>query len=120
MVDFLKEEAIYLFIVAFIMVITIIVTTRPFMPPKSRKIGIPLVFSILTLLLVSHYFMRKANMKEVREAFEHNKTILCVDKTNRASGQVVINKQADWKLEGDTFMHPEFPRGYNIRQCIVE
>ncbi len=119
MADFFHEEIVFIFISLFVLGITVFVVTRDFMPKKS-KIAIPVMIIFLTLGLVFHYQYRKNNMQEIKEAFENNKTILCVDKTNRASGQVVINKRAQWSLKDDLFIHPAFDRGYNIRQCIVE
>ena len=119
MVDFFREEIIFIFISLFILGITIFITTREFIPKKS-KIAIPVMTILLGAGLIFHYQYRKKTMQEVKEAFEHNRTILCVDKTNRASGQVVINKRAQWIIKDDLFINPAFDRGYNIRQCIVE
>ncbi len=119
MADFFREEAVYIFISLFILGIAIFVTTRPFMPKKS-KIAIPVTFVILSAALLIHYKIRTENMKEVTQAFKNGKTILCMDKTNKISNQVVISKKAGWILKEETFFHKDFPRGYNIRQCIPE
>ncbi len=117
MVNFFKEEAVFIFIALFVLAIAIFVVTRPFMPKNSKK-AIPIVFLILTIGLIAHYNYRLNHIKEVVKAFNEGKNILCLDKTNKF-GQVLI-KKGEWKLKDDTFVNPEFPRGYNVRQCIVE
>ncbi len=115
--NFFKEEIIYIFISLFILGITVFVTTRPFMSKKA-KLAIPFMFLFLTLALIAHYNLRMEHIKEVREAFEEGKDIMCLDKTNKI-GHVMV-KKGEWRLKGDTFVNPEFARVYNIRQCIVE
>ncbi len=119
MADFFREEAVYIFISLFILGIAIFVTTRPFMPKKS-KIAIPIILVFLFLALLTHYKIKMDNIKKVKQAFLKGENIICLDKTNRAGNQVIINKNAKWILQEDTFFHKEFPRGYNIRQCISE
>ena len=117
MANFFKEEFIFILVALFILGITIFVTTRPFVAKGARK-AIPIVAAFLVLALIAHYNFRQNLVKEVRKGFEEGKTILCMDKTNKI-GYVVINA-GEWKLQGDEFVHPEFPRSYNIRNCIVE
>ncbi|WP_281950761.1 hypothetical protein [Nitrosophilus kaiyonis] len=117
MLDFFKEEAVYIYIALFVFGIALFIVTRPFMPKKS-KIALPIVAIFLILGLLAHYFYRINHIKEVAKAFNEGKNILCIDKTNKI-GSVLV-KKGEWKLKDDTFIHPEFPRGYNIRQCIVE
>jgi len=117
MLNFFKEEVIFIFIALFVFAIALFIVTRPFVNVNAKK-----VLSILSLFLIGglifHYNYRINHIKEVKKAFEEGKNILCLDKTNKL-GQVMV-KKGEWKLKGDIFVHPEFPRGYNIRQCIVE
>ena len=117
MANFFKEEFIFILVALFILGITIFVTTRPFVAKGARK-AIPVVAVLLAIALVAHYYFRQNLMQEVRQGFSEGKTILCMDKTNKI-GYVVIH-QGEWQLRGDEFVHPEFPRSYNIRNCIVE
>ena len=117
MVDFFREELVYILISFFILGIVIFVTTRPFVSRKAR-IAIPIVALLLGGLLLLHYKWRIHHIQEVTKAFYEGKNILCLDKTNNF-GSVLVHK-GEWKLEYGEFSHPEFPRTYNIRQCIVE
>lgn len=115
--NFFKEEVVYILIALFVWGITIFITTRPFFSKGARK-AIPIVFVLLVAVLILHYNLRMNHIEEVKEAFYNNKDILCLDKTNKI-GYIVIKKGA-WRLEGDTFVNPNFIRSYNIRQCLVE
>ncbi len=117
MADFFHEELVYILISLFVFAIVVFVTTRPFMSKKAR-IAIPIAALLLGGLLLLHYNWRMHHIKEVAKAFYEGKNILCLDKTNKF-GSVLINK-GEWKLEDGEFSHPEFPRTYNIRQCVVE
>ena len=115
--DFFKEEFVYILIALFIFGIAVFVVTRPFVHVSSKKV-LSGVGVFLLLALIAHYSWRVHHMENVRKAFMEGKNILCVDKTNKI-GYVLIHK-GDWKIKNDEFVHPEFPRGYNIRQCVVE
>lgn len=117
MLDFLKEEAVFIFIALFVFGIATFVVTRPFVKLKPKKI-LPALAVFLILGLILHYNYRISHIENVKKAFNEGKNILCVDKTNKL-GQVLV-KKGEWRLENDIFVNPEFPRGYNIRQCIVE
>ena len=116
-VDFFREELVFILIALFIFAIAAFVVTRPFVQLPAKKIlGTLGVF--LVAMLVLHYSWRVHHMEQVRQAFKAGKNILCLDKTNKI-GYVLINR-GEWKIQKDEFVHPEFPRGYNIRECVVE
>ncbi len=117
LVDFFKEEFVFILIALFVFAIALFVVTRPFVELNAKKVlgGLGL---FLIIGLVAHYSWRIHHMQQVRQAFREGKNILCIDKTNKI-GYVLINR-GEWKIAGDEFVHPEFPRGYNIRQCVVE
>lgn len=115
--DFFKEEFIYILISLFIFAIAAFVVTRPFVQLPAKKI-LSIVGGVLVLFLVLHYSWRIHHIEQVRKAFQEGKNILCLDKTNKI-GYVLINS-GEWKLKNDEFTHPEFPRSYNIRECIEE
>jgi len=117
MVDFLKEEMVYLFIGAFILAIITFVSTRDFVNLNPKKV-VPISAVVILALIGLHYIYRVHHIKEVTKAFKEGKNILCLDKTNKI-GYVLINK-GEWKLKDGEFVHPEFPRGYNIRACVEE
>ncbi len=116
-VNFFREEFVFILIALFVFAIAAFVVTRPFVQlPSSKILGTLGVF--LAVMLVLHYNWRLHHMEQVREAFKEGKNILCLDKTNKI-GYVLINR-GEWKIQKDEFVHPEFPRGYNIRECVVE
>ena len=117
MLDFFREELVFILIALFIFLIVVFVVTRPFvnLPAKKVLFGTGV---FLLLALIAHYTWRLHHMQQVKEAFKEGKNILCIDKTNKI-GYVLIQK-GEWKIVNDEFRHPEFPRGYNVRQCVVE
>ncbi|BCD68851.1 hypothetical protein [Nitratiruptor sp. YY09-18] len=117
MVDFLREELVYILIALFIMAIAAFVVTRPFVDLNAKKV-LGTLGVVLFAALLAHYSWRMHHIKEVKAAFEQGKNILCLDKTNKI-GYVLV-KKGEWKLKGDELVHPEFPRGYNVRSCIEE
>ncbi|BAF70880.1 hypothetical protein [Nitratiruptor sp. SB155-2] len=116
-VDFFKEEFVYILISLFIFGIALFIVTRPFVELNAKKILSGLGI-FLVVALIAHYNWRMHHIKTVQEAFEAGKNILCLDKTNKI-GYVLINK-GEWKIKNGEFVHPDFPRGYNIRECVVE
>ncbi len=117
MLDFFKEEAVYLFIALFLLGIVTFIATRDFVPLRPLK-TVTIAAAILLGLIFVHYLYRMDHIKKVAKAFNAGKNILCVDKTNKI-GYVLVHK-GEWKLKEGEFIHPEFPRSYNIRQCVVE
>ncbi|BCD61053.1 MULTISPECIES: hypothetical protein [unclassified Nitratiruptor] len=117
LIDFLKEELVYIFVSLFIFGIAAFVVTRPFVQLNAKKVLLGLG-GFLIVALVAHYTWRLHHIENVKKAFAAGKNILCLDKTNKI-GYVLINK-GEWKIVNEEFVHPEFPRGYNIRQCVVE
>ena len=117
LVDFFKEEFLHILISLFVLGIAAFVVTRPFVQLPAKKI-LGVVGGVLAILLILHYSWRIHHIQKVREAFKAGKNILCLDKTNKI-GYVLINS-GEWRLQNDEFVHPEFPRNYNIRECVVE
>lgn len=119
-IDFFIEELPFILVALFVFGIVFFLATRPFVPSRRSVFIILATFLVLSGLLWWHYTHIKTHIVEVSQAFQEGKTILCVDKTNRASGGIAINKSAFWELKDEQFFHSELKRSYNVRQCIIE
>ncbi|BCD63060.1 MULTISPECIES: hypothetical protein [Nitratiruptor] len=115
--DFFREELVFILIALFVFAIAVFVVTRPFVEVNAKKV-LSIIGIFLLVGLIAHYTWRLHHMESVKKAFAAGKNILCIDKTNKI-GYVLINR-GEWKIVNDEFVHPEFPRAYNIRQCVVE
>lgn len=116
MVDFFKEELVFILIALFVFGIGVFISTRDFVNISPKKF-LPIFALVLAAGLILHYNWRLSHMKEVAKAFDEGKKIECIDKSTKLGG-IIIHKGA-WQLKGDTFANPNFYRTYNIRQCIV-
>ncbi|MCF6207009.1 MAG: hypothetical protein L3J47_08995 [Sulfurovum sp.] len=118
---FFYLEGAYLILAGIILLITLFVTTRPFMAKGAVKKGLTGVFVVLAVMIGAHYYMTTSRMAEVKEAFGAGKTILCESRMQRKVSQVVrISRQNEWRLEGDDFVSPNYERPFFSARCIVE
>jgi len=118
---FLEMEGGYIAIAIFFLVITIIVTTRSFMPKKALKNGLLIVGSILIIFIGFHYYITIERMKSIALLFHQGKTILCENKENLMGAQVIIiNKKADWTLKDGVFSNPNFYRSFHSARCAPD
>lgn len=118
---FLELEGGYLVIAAFIILVTIYVSTRPFMPKGSYKKGLPAVIAVLTLAIATHYFTTISRMNDVKTAFNNNENIICESRAQRNAAQsLVINKKLGWEIKGDLFTSNEYERNFHTSRCIVQ
>ncbi len=116
---FLELEAAYLVIGAFIMIVTIYVTTRPFMAKSAFKIGVTGVFLLLCIFIGLHYFITTNRMAEVSDRFISGKPVICENKIQRKAEQsVIISKELGWSLKDDIFTNPQYSRGFHSARCI--
>ncbi len=121
MEKFLILEGGYLVIAFIIMLITIFVTTRPFMAKDSLKKGIISVSLVLSFFIGLHYYITTSRMTEVREAFEADKIIICESRMQRKVAQtVLVQKSNEWFMEGDNFASPHYIRAFHSARCIVK
>ncbi len=118
---FFYLEGAYLILAGIILLVTLFVTTRPFMSKGALKKGLPIVFVILAVMIGAHYALTTSRMATVREAFMQNKTVLCESRMQRKVSQVVyIEKKNGWRLEGNNFVSPYYERPFFIARCIVQ
>ena len=118
---FFYLEGAYLILAGIILLITLFVTTRPFMAKGAVKKGLTWVTLFLAVMIGSHYYITTSRMTEVKEAFTQGKMILCESRMQRKVAQVVrIKRDNDWHLEGDNFVSPNYERPFFSARCIVE
>lgn len=119
---FFYLEGAYLILAALILLVTIFVTTRPFMPPNALKKGLLYVSVILSLFIGAHFYITTSRIAEVKKAFEEGKAILCESRMLRKMAQSIEIKKgiAQWEIEGDNFVSPNYTRPFHIARCIVK
>jgi len=121
MKNFFYLEGAYLIIGLIIILVTIFVSTRPFMPKGSLKKGLMGVGLFLSLMIGLHYSLTTSRMSEVKTAFNEGKKIICESRMQRkVSPTVIISKAQGWELDGDNFVSPEYVRPFFAARCIVE
>jgi len=121
MENFLFLEGAYLILGGIILLVTLFVSTRPFMSKGAVKKGLFWVTLVLAILIGAHYNMTVNRMTEVKEAFEKGLPIICESRMQRKVAQTVnIQKSKKWFLEGDNFVSPEYSRPFFTARCIVK
>ncbi|MFZ9660102.1 MAG: hypothetical protein ACO29X_06095 [Arcobacteraceae bacterium] len=119
--QFLELEGGYLAIATFILIVTLFVTTRPFMGQNSLKYGLSGIFLVLSIAIISHYIITINRMNDVQAAFLSGKNVICESKAVRKVSQsLVINKKLGWTIKEDIFISSEYERGFHTARCIVE
>ncbi len=121
MTNFFYLEGAYLILGGIILLITLFVTTRPFMSKGAVKRGLFWVSSIVAIFIGIHYKITTDRIAEVREAFENGKTIICESRMQRKVAQsIYIQKSNGWRLEDYNFVSPNYSRPFFIARCIVK
>ncbi len=116
---FFKLEAGYLAIAGFILLITLFVTTRKFMPKGALKKGLLLVSGILSIFIGAHYFVTSNRMNKVESAFNEGRKVICESKALRKVAQsVIIEKANEWSLNNHFFSSVNYSRDFFSARCI--
>ena len=119
--NFFFLEGAYLVLGLFALLITLFVTTRPFMAKESVQKGLLWVFGVIVLMVAGHYTVTTSRMSEVRIAFENDQTIICESRATRKVAQtVIVQKSNEWRLEEDNFVSPNYARPFFMARCIVK
>lgn len=119
--NFFYLEGAYLILGLFALLITLFVTTRPFMAKGLVKKGLLWVSSIIIVMIGGHYTVTTKRMAEVRVAYEQNLPIICESRATRKVAQsIIVQKSKGWTLEEDNFVSPHFSRPFFIARCIVK
>ena len=121
MTNFFYLEGAYLILGAFALLITLFVTTRPFMTKGAVKKGLLWVSLVIAVMVVAHYKITTSRMAEVVSAFQEDKVIICESRATRKVAQtVLIQKSNEWSLEENNFISPHYNRPFFIARCIVK
>ena len=121
MKNFFYLEGAYLFLGLFALLITLYVTTRPFMSKGAMKKGLLGVFMVVSIMVVAHYKLTTSRMQDVRNAFHKDMTIICESRATRKVAQTVLIKKSNaWRLEQNNFSSPHYNRVFFIARCIVK
>lgn len=116
---FLELEIAYIAIGIFILIVTAVVTLYSDLPKGAFKKGMIGVASLLTVMILAHYYITTARMNGVKEIFSEGGTIICENKMQRTiSRSVLISKELDWRLEGHLFKSDNHVRDFHTSRCI--
>ena len=116
---FFKLEAGYLGIGLFILLITLFVTTRPFMGKGAVKKGFLLVGSALFAFIAMHYYATSSRITGVETAFNKGEKVICESRALRKVAQsVTIEKSNEWSLNDHMFSSPNYSRKFFTARCI--
>ena len=116
---FLELEAAYIVIAIFILIVTTIVTTRSFSPKNSFKKIFPIVFIVLTVMIVLHYNVTTSRMSEVEAEFTKGETVLCENRTKKDfSKSIMINYKTGWELKDNVFTNSDYFKGFHSARCV--
>ncbi len=121
MKNFFYLEGAYLILGGIILLITLFVTTRPFMSKGAIKRGLFWVTFVLAIFIGGHYKITTDRMLEVKKAFKNNKVIICESRMQRKVAQTVTIEQSnEWILENNNFISPNYSRPFFVARCIVK
>lgn len=121
MKNFFLLEGAYLILGAIVLLITLFVTTRPFMAKGAVIKGLMWVSLVIAVMIGGHFSVTVNRMAEVKSAFEKDLEIMCESRMQRKVAQyVIIKKSRDWQLEGDNFVSPNYERPFFSARCIVK
>jgi len=119
---FFYLEGAYLILAGIILLVTLFVTTRPFMSDSAPKKGMIGVGVILAIFIGLHFWITTSRMAEVRQAFEAGKSVLCESRMLRKMAQSIEIKKgvAGWEIREDYFVSPSYTRPFHLARCIVK
>jgi len=116
---FLELEAGYLGIGLFTIIITLFVTTRPFMSKGSVVKGLIFVGPAIAMFIGMHYYVTTDRMDGVESAFEKGEKVICESRAIRKVAQsVTIERSNEWTLSDHNFSSPNYSREFFSARCI--
>jgi len=116
---FFKLEAGYLSIAVFALLVTLFVTTRPFVVKGAYKKGLLLIGSASIVFIGLHFYVTTDRMSGVEDSFNNGERVVCESRMLRKVAQSVnIEKSNKWSLKNHMFSSPEYERGFFSARCI--
>lgn len=116
---FFKLEAGYLGIGIFVLVVTLIVTTRPFVAKGIWKKSLVIMAVIMGIFIGLHYLVTTNRIYEVENTFNNGGKVVCESRAVRKVSQsVLIEKSNDWNLENHMLSSPNYSRNFFTARCI--
>ena len=116
---FFKLEAGYLAIALFVLIVTLIVTTRSFVRNGVWKKSLGIMFVIMSILIGLHYFVTMSRINEVETTFNNGGKVICENRAIRKVSQsLVIEKSNDWVLENHMLSSKNYSREFFTARCI--
>ncbi|MAD42181.1 MAG: hypothetical protein CL623_07295 [Arcobacter sp.] len=116
---FFKLEAGYLGIGLFALLITLFVTSRPFMSKGSVKKGLIFMGPAIAMFIGMHYFVTSDRINTVETTFEEGGKVVCESRMIRKVAQsVTIEKSNEWTLQNHMFSSPNYSRKFFSARCI--
>ncbi len=117
---FFYIEGAYLILAAIVLMVTLFVTTRPFMGKNAKKRGMMYVSLFLAVAIGAHYWVTTSRMEKVKEAFVRGEPIICESRIVRKGAQsLILKKSLGWRLEGDYFVSDAYVRPFFSARCVV-
>ena len=119
---FFYLEGAYLILAGIILLITLFVTTRPFMSKDAPKKGLTSVSIVLIFFIGLHFYVTTSRIAQVKKAFNEGKAIICESRMIRTMAQSIQIRKgvAGWQIEGDNFVSPQYTRPFHLARCIVD
>lgn len=119
---FFYLEGAYLILAGIILLITLFVTTRPFMSKDAPKKGLTWVSIVLAIFIGAHFYVTTSRIAEVKSAFKRGETVVCESRMLRKMAQSIRIKKgvSNWYIDGDNFISPYYTRPFHMSRCIVE
>jgi uncharacterized ion transporter superfamily protein YfcC len=116
---FFKLEAGYLGIALFVLIVTLIVTTRSFIKKGIWKKSLGIMFVIMSIVIGLHYFVTMSRINEVETTFNNGEKVICENRAIRKVSQsLVIEKSNDWVLENHMLSSKNYSREFFTARCI--
>lgn len=116
---FFKLEAGYLGIGLFVLLVTLFVTSRPFMSKGSVKKGFIFMAPAITIFIAMHFYVTSSRINEVETSFEKGDKVICESRMIRKVAQsVTIEKSNEWTLQNHMFSSPNYSRKFFSARCI--
>lgn len=116
---FFKLEIGYIGIALFVLLITLIVTTRPFIAKGVWKKALAVIAIMMSIFIGAHYMVTTSRISGVENTFNSGGKVVCESRAIRKVAQsVTIEKSNNWSLNNHMFSSPNYERDFFTARCI--